>query len=425
MKHARPVGTRQVLEGPRHLAVNYGRQRMWRRIFSVPLIALLVLALMLTFPVPVQADASPGWIVSCSLSHQSQDDPILYPGRPGVAHLHEFVGALSTNAHSTPASLRAGGTNCAIKGDSSAYWTPAMYENGQLVAMSYGNDRDALFYYRRKGIQDGEKVSTIPDGLRIIIGNMHAKSPQENRGIASGNIIFKCGPGSTEDLPHPPSNCPNDDNIVVSLRFPNCWDGRNLDSSDHFSHMAYPDGNDCPSSHPVVIPRMESFFRYEVGPGEIGEISFSSGPWWTIHQDFFNAWDQGTLQGLINECINRGQDCGKNPQLAPAPVTPTQLTTPPVTTSPVTAPPTTPSTTMHQHPSPTVAPPTTMASTTTIVTPTTIQPSPTTVPAPAEPERPRVENIIQRLLAAAASGEDYRLTPLEVKVLADFLVPAG
>jgi hypothetical protein len=45
--------------------------------------------------------------------------------------------------------------------------------------------------------------------------------------------------------------------IMTSLRFPTCWDGTNLDSPDHTSHMAYPEtgtfesGGPCPATHPV------------------------------------------------------------------------------------------------------------------------------------------------------------------------------
>jgi hypothetical protein len=280
-----------------------------------------------------------------------------------------------------------------------------MYEDGQLVPMGYSNDRDGLFYYRRKGIADGQQVSTIPDGLRIILGNMHAKSPAENPGIASGNIIFKCGPGSTTDLPHPPTDCGGEDTIVVSLRFPNCWDGKNLDSPDHISHMAYPDGSRCPATHPVNIPRMESFLRYQVGSGRIGQISFSSGPWWTIHQDFFSAWDQGSLQGLLNECINANRDCGKNPQVAPAAPTTTSPPSPNTTLAPTTTTAPASSTTHHQPPPTTV----TMA-------PTTTAPGTT-----APPVGVSVEDIVQRLLEAAQQGKGYHLDRTEVQVLVHFL----
>lgn len=52
----------------------------------------------------------------------------------------------------------------------------------------------------------------------------------------------------------------------VSVHFPSCWDGKNLDSPDHKSHVAYPasgtfeSGGPCPSTHPVKIPQI----MYEV-----------------------------------------------------------------------------------------------------------------------------------------------------------------
>jgi Domain of unknown function (DUF1996). len=80
-----------------------------------------------------KAFADPGWITTCQFSHTAQDDPIVSPGQPGAAHLHDFVAALTTNAFSTPDSLRAGGTTCPMPGDTSAYWVPAAYEDGLQV----------------------------------------------------------------------------------------------------------------------------------------------------------------------------------------------------------------------------------------------------------------------------------------------------
>jgi len=256
--------------------------------------------------------ASPGWIVSCNYSHSLKDDPIVFPRLPGAAHLHDFVGGKTTNAFSTAASLRAGGTTCAMPSDASAYWVPALYEDGVRV-LPAGTSKHALFYYRRKGAPTGTMVQPFPDGLMMLIGNMHAKSPAENPQLGR-DIIFKCGPGSTTDLPAPPTQCASGI-MVMSLRFPNCWDGVHLDSPDHKSHMAYPVSGRCPKSHPVVLPRIESFFRYNVGTGPIGKITLSSGPYYTAHQDFFNAWDPAVLQKLVTNCMNAQVDCGTNPSV--------------------------------------------------------------------------------------------------------------
>lgn len=257
--------------------------------------------------------ASPGWITSCAYSHSLPDDPIVFFGQPGLSHLHDFVGAKTTSALSSPGSMRAGGTTCAMPGDASGYWIPRLYiHNGSLsLHPNAAGVKNALFYYRRKGIGSSGNVRTIPDGLKMVLGNGHADTPAQNP-LLGTQIIFKCGLGSSTNLAQPPSQCP-DGNMSVSLTFPNCWDGKNLDSPDHISHMAYPAGNSCPASHPVVLPRIESFFRYAVGTAPLGVVSWSSGPWYTLHQDFLNAWEPGALQHFIDKCVNSLVDCGKNP----------------------------------------------------------------------------------------------------------------
>jgi hypothetical protein len=51
------------------------------------------------------------------------------------------------------------------------------------------------------------------------------------------------------------ANCAN--GLRLEIQFPSCWDGKNLDSKNHRSHVAYPDlvniGN-CPTDFPVKLP---------------------------------------------------------------------------------------------------------------------------------------------------------------------------
>ena len=57
-------------------------------------------------------------------------------------------------------------------------------------------------------------------------------------------------------FPENPELC----NIAVraELTLPSCWNGDDLDSPDHKSHMAYPTGDflasPCPSTHPHRLP---------------------------------------------------------------------------------------------------------------------------------------------------------------------------
>lgn len=84
------------------------------------------------------------FISSCKFSHQSNDDPIVYPNQFGKSHLHQFVGNDTTNAASTLSSLQAGTTSCRRSGDTAAYWAPALIQGTTPVA-----PMGATIYYRR------------------------------------------------------------------------------------------------------------------------------------------------------------------------------------------------------------------------------------------------------------------------------------
>jgi hypothetical protein len=77
--------------------------------------------------------------------------------------------------------------------------------------------------------------------------------------FASQAISFSClGANQPETNGMPNYNCPG--GLRAQVFFPSCWDGQNLDSSDHKSHMSYPDpatgaynSGACPSSYPVQL----------------------------------------------------------------------------------------------------------------------------------------------------------------------------
>lgn len=261
---------------------------------------LIPLAVLVAIPtVLVSVALGANWITTCNTSHANNDDPIVFPGQPGASHRHVYVGARNTNASSTPSSLRAGGTTCGMSGDTSAYWVP------QALKYNLGTSKHALFYYKGDA-----NTRPFPDGLKIIVGNSKATSPSQNAGIASGRIKFKCGPGSGTETAAPPAQCGSGVMVPV-VEFPNCWNGRDLDSGDHISHMAY-GGGKCPKSHPVPLPRIKAYIRYSVGKGPI-DFSLASGPWYTFHIDFFNAWVPSELQRFVDQCIKTGRNCSTNP----------------------------------------------------------------------------------------------------------------
>ena len=93
------------------------------------------------------------------------------------------------------------------------------------------------------------------------------------------------------------------------MLFPECWDGRRLDSADHKSHMAYATARRCPSTHPVSVPAITQIYRYPTRGGE--GFSLASGGQFSAHADFVNAWKPEVLRKLVDDCLNALVHCGR------------------------------------------------------------------------------------------------------------------
>jgi len=238
------------------------------------------------------------FIENCRFSHRAPDDPIVFPGQPGASHDHSFVGNRSTNAFSTFGSLVSASTTCQRAADTAAYWVPTLYQGTNAVAPV-----GATIYYRRGTFRE---VRTFPNGLRMIAGDAKATAPQDKR-----VTFWSCGiEGGVEPSSTVPT-CPDVRGSFVRLhvRFPNCWDGRQTDSPDHKSHLAYAFRGRCPSTHPVAVPAIELIYRYPTLGG--ADFSLSSGGQLTGHADFFNAWRPSELKKLVEGCLNALVRCGR------------------------------------------------------------------------------------------------------------------
>jgi Domain of unknown function (DUF1996) len=239
------------------------------------------------------------FIENCRFSHQAPDDPIVFPGKPGASHQHTFVGNRTTNAFSGFGSLRSGATTCIRQDDTAAYWVPTLHQGTTPVF-----PQAATIYYRRGTVAE---VSTFPNNLRMIAGDATATSPQSMR-----ITFWSCGVASGIDRSSTVPTCPDTRGSFLRLhiRFPECWNGRNLDSADHKSHMAYATRTGCPSTHPVEVPQITQIYRYPSRGGE--GFSLASGGQYSAHADFVNAWKPGALKKLVNDCLNALVHCGRS-----------------------------------------------------------------------------------------------------------------
>jgi Domain of unknown function (DUF1996) len=224
----------------------------------------------------------------CTLSHTATDDPIVHPGMEGMSHSHEFFGNTTTNADSTLSSLLGQPTTCRIAGDTAAYWVPTLYDDGVRVAPSF-----VFAYYFADGARGS--IRPFPAGLKVIAGDSRATTPQSTRVVG-----WKCA-SLNQQLSADPIACPGSHAVLVH-NFPDCWDGRNLDSADHKSHLAYRTRGQCPTTHPVALPQLSLRIHYRL-PSTTG-LTLAAGSIYAAHADFFNAWDQGVLTRLVNHNLN-------------------------------------------------------------------------------------------------------------------------
>ncbi|BBH69053.1 hypothetical protein ACTI_57380 [Actinoplanes sp. OR16] len=241
------------------------------------------------------------FLADCPFSHRLPDDPIIFPGLPGASHMHSFFGSTVTNAHSTVDTLLNANSNCNPSIDKSSYWIPTLYRDDAPVEPVTG-----IFYYLGEGVRDDLIAQTqpLPLGLRIVAGNAKATGPADNT-IARWSCLHAGHVGSSPDF----VNCPAGSMLESYLDFPHCWDGRNLDSADHKSHMAYPVNNACPATHPVVVPKLRQVMRYPV-TGDPARLRLASGAGYTMHGDFFNAWPVAEMARRVNDCIRPIIKCG-------------------------------------------------------------------------------------------------------------------
>ncbi|MFC7758652.1 DUF1996 domain-containing protein [Catellatospora bangladeshensis] len=216
--------------------------------------------------------------------------------------MHDFMGNTSTNAFSTYTSLANAGTNCNPIEDLSSYWVPTMYVNDVPVAPT-----GTTFYYLGEGVRDDiiAQIQALPVGLRIVAGN--AKATSGDQSIARWSCLHHGEVPPGKDF----VNCPSDSMLESYLDFPQCWDGVNLDSADHKSHMSYPVNGACPATHPVPVPKLRQVLRYPV-TGDPARIRLSSGRGYTMHGDFFNAWPAAEMERRVRDCIRPIIKCGAN-----------------------------------------------------------------------------------------------------------------
>ncbi|GAA0610099.1 DUF1996 domain-containing protein [Streptomyces crystallinus] len=259
---------------------------------------------------------------SCGVNQNAKRNPdnvIVAPGvSNGAHHMHDYVGNQATDAFSSDAALANGGTSCRNQGDKSTYYWPVLrLQNGQNEndANADGGGRDKNVGKIQTPSQvtiklvgnPVSKVTAMPRFLRIITGDAKAFT----NGNANANASWSCTGFENRQLKDKYPICPQGSKVVRTFNFQSCWDGKNTDSANHRTHVAFAGRNGaCPRGF-KAIPQLQQRIVYAVPPGP--GFAVDSFPEQlhkpvTDHGDFINVFSDSLMRKVVT-CINTGRSC--------------------------------------------------------------------------------------------------------------------
>ena len=267
------------------------------------------------------------------------DDPIVYPGIQGAAHMHTFFGNTSVNYNSTLASLLNSSktTLTGGKANGSAYWMPSVIDTAiEMARLPDG----ILIYYKAGESEYAPFIEPVPQGLVLIAGNSAAKTLAEKTDTTSFTCYSESRVGavdiSNDNINHDgiPACSGNDYGLIrIGVAFPNCIadDGTGkmkLDSPDHRSHAQPPNYhhshpiqyNGCTADFPHRITKISQGSDYFLKRGEntatwrLSSDNYSSSlpGGYSNHADYLVAWQVYWMNRITAQCNRIPFNCGTN-----------------------------------------------------------------------------------------------------------------
>jgi hypothetical protein len=235
-------------------------------------------------------------LIHCGYDHSALNDPIVFPGKAGASHSHDFFGSTGIDAATTAASLRANRTTCSFKGDHSGYWVPSLRgPSGDLVRPT------GMRVYYRGGDRQAAELQKFPPGVKDLQGNSRNTSPSNYA------ATYRCDSGALTG-PYIPVTCAGNSGFEASYYFPFCATGE-TDNATHRTLVG--ETLPCPDPQLSVLQMqvIVSYPREAVGGRLVSDEPVDAAGGLTSHADFFDGWNPAALDMVLDRCIRPNAEC--------------------------------------------------------------------------------------------------------------------